>query len=88
MNLVGVVMACSFSVRSNMKADVPYPPGGGIERLDGSTLLWTESGSGNEFALCFLDDVTISPVTAALSTLLQARAASRSSGVRGGRRLY
>jgi hypothetical protein len=70
-------MACSFSGRSNMKADVPDPPGDGIERLDGSTLFWTESGSGNEFALCLLDEVAISAVTAALSTLLQARAAAR-----------
>ncbi|XP_051180230.1 uncharacterized protein [Lolium perenne] len=54
----------------------PILPGDAFERLDGSTLSWTESGSGNEFALCFLDEaacaafcVAISPVTAALAAL-------------------
>ncbi|CAM0874413.1 unnamed protein product [Alopecurus aequalis] len=54
----------------------PILPGDAFERLDGSTLSWTESGSGDEFALCFLDEAAcaavcgaISPVTAALAAL-------------------
>jgi hypothetical protein len=54
----------------------PILPGDAFERLDGTTLSWTESGSADEFALCFLDEAAcaavcgaISPVTAALATL-------------------
>lgn len=54
----------------------PILPGDAFERLDGSTLSWTESGSGDEFALCFSDEAAcaavcgaISPVTAALAAL-------------------
>jgi hypothetical protein len=76
------------------KADVPDPPGDGLERLDRSTLFWTESGSSNEFGLCFLGllasrSSASSPRSRRRSRrALQARAAMRGSGVRGGHRLY
>ncbi|KAE8816568.1 hypothetical protein D1007_05904 [Hordeum vulgare] len=54
----------------------PILAGDAFERLDGSTLSWAEQGSGDEFALCFLDEAScaavcgaISPVTTALAAL-------------------
>ncbi|CAN6335439.1 unnamed protein product [Urochloa humidicola] len=45
----------------------PILPGDAFERLDGSTLSWAEPESGDEFALCFLDDAACAAVCGAIA---------------------
>ncbi|CAN6373925.1 unnamed protein product [Urochloa humidicola] len=49
----------------------PILPGDAFERLDGSTLSWAEPESGDEFALCFLDDAACAAVCRAIAPVMR-----------------
>ncbi|RLM48709.1 uncharacterized protein C2845_PMPSC055819 [Panicum miliaceum] len=49
----------------------PILPGDAFERLDGATLSWAEPESGNEFALCFLDDAACGAVCGAVAPVVR-----------------
>ncbi|CAN6330377.1 unnamed protein product [Urochloa humidicola] len=49
----------------------PILPGDAFERLDGSTLSWAEPESGDEFALCFLDDAACAAVCGAIAPVMR-----------------
>ncbi|CAL4989842.1 unnamed protein product [Urochloa decumbens] len=52
----------------------PILPGDAFERLDGSTLSWAEPESGDEFALCFLDDAACAAVCGAIAPVVRSSA--------------
>ncbi|CAL4904462.1 unnamed protein product [Urochloa decumbens] len=52
----------------------PILPGDAFERLDGSTLSWAEPESGDEFALCFLDDAACAAVCGAIAPVMRSPA--------------
>ncbi|CAL4897084.1 unnamed protein product [Urochloa decumbens] len=52
----------------------PILPGDAFERLDGSTLTWAEPESGDEFALCFLDDAACAAVCGAIAPVVRSSA--------------
>ncbi|CAL4995807.1 unnamed protein product [Urochloa decumbens] len=49
----------------------PILPGDTFERLDGATLSWAEPESGDEFALCFLDDAACAAVCGAIAPVMR-----------------
>ncbi|KAF8648873.1 hypothetical protein HU200_064577 [Digitaria exilis] len=52
----------------------PILPGDAFERLDGVTLSWPELESGDEFALCFLDDAACGAVCGAIAPVVRSPA--------------
>ncbi|OEL29429.1 hypothetical protein BAE44_0009553 [Dichanthelium oligosanthes] len=52
----------------------PILPGDVFDRLDGAKLSWAEAGSGDEFALCFLDDAACGAVCGALAPVVRSPA--------------
>ncbi|GJN28421.1 hypothetical protein PR202_gb16541 [Eleusine coracana subsp. coracana] len=52
----------------------PILPGDAFERLDGATLTWAEPESGDEFALCFLDDASCAAVCGAIAPVMRSPA--------------
>ncbi|KAG2580714.1 uncharacterized protein LOC120680266 [Panicum virgatum] len=52
----------------------PILPGDAFERLDGATLSWAEPESGDEFALCFLDDAACAAVCGAIAPAVRSPA--------------
>lgn len=52
----------------------PILPGDAFERLDGATLTWAEPESGDEFALCFLDDDACAAVCGAIAPVMRSPA--------------
>ena len=65
----------------------PILPGDAFERLDGATLSWAEPESGDEFALCFLDEPACAAVCAVVPPVMRTLAtldgiADRLAGLR------
>ncbi|KAF8644062.1 hypothetical protein HU200_066573 [Digitaria exilis] len=52
----------------------PILPGDAFERLDGATVSWAEPESGEEFALCFLDDDACGAVCGAIAPVVRSPA--------------
>ncbi|KAF8706422.1 hypothetical protein HU200_030692 [Digitaria exilis] len=52
----------------------PILPGDAFERLDGATMSWAEPESGEEFALCFLDDAACAAVCGAIAPVVRSPA--------------
>ncbi|CAL5098517.1 unnamed protein product [Urochloa decumbens] len=65
----------------------PILPGDAFERLDGSTLSWAEPESGDEFALCFLDDAACAAVCGAIAPVMRSPAVDGIADILAGLRV-
>ncbi|KAJ1273985.1 hypothetical protein BS78_05G028600 [Paspalum vaginatum] len=65
----------------------PILPGDAFERLDGATLWWAEPESGDEFALCFLDEAACGAVCGAIAPVVSTPAVDAVAETLAGLRL-